>query len=905
MGLCFFRKMLCVSAAVASAAAFATDWYVDANYGNDAWDGSTAAIPDQAVIDQCTAQNEPIPGPRKTLHAMMSDACVQPGDVVKAAEGDYNEGGTAYNPAAATQTVNRVQVKAGVKLLATGARDATFITGSGGTGTSTAYTNGAARCVYFLEPPTGAEYGYGIVKGFTIRNGRTAPNTKTSDTTAYAGGSWGDGLLVECNFVNNGCKEGTRGGTIYHGTALRCRFSSNNNSYVAYAATKIIDSLIVVTGTFYSSCKLYNCTFTGDGALRNSKSYNCFYIGAGAASGGQDINGASQSYHYNTFSRSAFHATACITNVTCREVTVAESPYDGTTFRPLTDSALIDAGDMSYYVAATNGWPAAWLAECGKDYYGKDRVVNGTIDVGCGETQSGSDLTISDSSDGLVVVGAEKGESHLAEGTSVDVTFSRNFTSDQLCLGVEVDGVFHSFGGTTSDAPYSVTIPATHGHDFTISAVYETDQKDWYVSPTGNDSNKGYHKNCPRKTLVEAMKLATANAGHVVHAAAGIYDAGEAWAGSCSNRVVVKKGVGLVADEWPLRETVIKGAADTTADADSNGNGPAAVRCAYVSSGGYVRGFKLTGGRTDKGDKEGANGGGACLSSGALIDCEVTGVGCAYRGSAVTGGTVIRCYVHDIVCGSYQAFSCAAVVDSYLDNNCYSCTLVLNSTVATQVRANATTRILNTYLRDAYRINENDKFVWCTNCVFSRPIETALTGGGVVKYDPETCLFEVPRASNLDENYRPSSPTSPLVDYGCKEIYDKWFPAAWVQFKDKDFAGGQRIYNAQIDVGCGEYDFRGDFAPYLGSKVEIAEMGPNVTTNAAANIVVPEGETITVSMGPKASGIATGYELVYTLAGGARTVFTEVSATGFTHTLEGACVVESLARRAGLVFSIR
>ncbi len=895
----FISVIATVLAMAAATAAYGVDYYVDANNGNDAWDGTTAAIPDPATIEA----GGTIPGPRKTLHAMMSDARVVAGDVVNAAEGDYNEGGTAYNPAAATQTVNRVQVKAGVKLLATGARDATFITGSGGTGDA-AYTNGAARCVYFLEPPTGASYGCGIVKGFTLRNGRTAPNSKNNDSTAYAGGSWGNGLLVECDLVNNGCKEGNRAGTIHTGTALRCRFSSNDRSYVAYQGTKIIDSLIVVDGTFYSACKLYNCTFSGNGNLRNSTSYNCFYIGTGAAGSNQMVPGGSGSKHYNTFSRSAFHATACVTNETCRVVTEAESPYDGSTFRPLAGSVVIDAGDMSYYAAATNGWPAAWLAECGKDYYGKDRVVHGTIDVGCGETQSGSALTISDSSDGLVVVGAEKGESHLAEGTSVDVTFSRNFTSDQLCLGVEVDGVFHSFGGTTSDVPYAVTIPATHGHDFTIAAVYETDQKDWYVSPTGNDTNKGYHKNCPRKTLVEAMKLATANAGHVVHAAAGIYDSGEAWAGSCSNRVVVTKGVGLVADEWPLRETVIKGAADTTADADSNGNGPAAVRCAYVSSGGYVRGFKLTGGRTDKGDKEGALGGGAYLSSGALIDCEVTGVGSAYRGPAVTGGTIIRCYVHGIVCGSYHVLSCAAVVDSYLEN-CYSCSLVLNSTVANQVRANATTRIFNTYLRDAYRISENDKFVWCTNCVFSRPIETALTGNGIVKYDPETCLFEVPVSNNVDtSNRRPKTSASPLVDAGNKEIYNNWFPAAWVQFKGQDFACGQRIYNAQIDVGCGEYDFRGDFAGYLGTKVSIPAMGPNVTTNAARNIVVPEGETIDLAMPPKASGKSATYELVYTPEGGEQTVVHEASANGFSRTLEGACTVQSLSR-VGFVFLIR
>ena len=270
------------------------------------------------------------------------------------------------------------------------------------------------------------------------------------------------------------------------------------------------------------------------------------------------------------------------------------------------------------------------------------------------------------------------------------------------------------------------------------------------------------------------------------------------------------------------------------------------------------------------------------------------------------GGTIIRCYVHDIACGSYHVFGSAAIVDSYLDNNCYSCSLVLNSTVATQVRANGTTRILNTYLRDAYRISENSKFVWCTNCVFSRPIETALTGGGVVNYDPETCLFEVPVSGNVDTSTRrPKTSSSPLVDYGCKEIYDKWFPAAWVQFKGQDFACGQRIYNGQIDIGCGEYDFRGDFAALLGPRAVISEMGPNVTTNNVPNIVVPEGESITVAMAPLSSRRDTCYELVYTPEGGSPTAVSEKSTVPFSRTLDGACTVQSLDGYVGFMLLIR
>ena len=59
-----------------------------------------------------------------------------------------------------------------VTLLATGARDATFIRGADGAASD--YSAGAVRCVYFLPPPEGAEYGYGIVKGFTLYRGRTA-----------------------------------------------------------------------------------------------------------------------------------------------------------------------------------------------------------------------------------------------------------------------------------------------------------------------------------------------------------------------------------------------------------------------------------------------------------------------------------------------------------------------------------------------------------------------------------------------------------------------------------------------------------------------------------------------------------------------------------------------------------
>ena len=120
------KMIVSAVAAVAVMSSWATDWYVDANKGNDLWDGTTAAIPTQEQIDAIAA-GDSIPGPRRTLHAMMSDEKVDVGDTVWAAEGDYNEGGTVYRT---YYTVNRVQVKAGVTLRASGSRDNTFITGT-------------------------------------------------------------------------------------------------------------------------------------------------------------------------------------------------------------------------------------------------------------------------------------------------------------------------------------------------------------------------------------------------------------------------------------------------------------------------------------------------------------------------------------------------------------------------------------------------------------------------------------------------------------------------------------------------------------------------------------------------------------------------------------------------------
>ena len=81
-------------------------------------------------------------------------------------------------------------------------------------------------------------------------------------------------------------------------------------------------------------------------------------------------------------------------------------------------------------------------------------------------------------------------------------------------------------------------------------------------------------------------------------------------------------------------------------------------------------------------------------------------------------------------------------------------------------------------------------------------------------------------------------------------------------------------------------------------------MGPNVTTNDVPSVVVPEGESIALSMMPLASDAKTLYEIVYTPYGGAQTVFSQRSMEAFGHMLEGRCTVQSLTGRVCRGFAV-
>ena len=136
-----------------SGALFATDYYVDANNGNDDWDGTSATRGAGDV------------GPKKTLVGAMAITGLGSGDVVYAAEGYYTNGVAEVGTAR-----YRVSVPARVHLVASGRASETFIVGEEAPAEAAdrdAYGNGTGsmRCV---QLNSGAR-----LIGFTVTGGRT------------------------------------------------------------------------------------------------------------------------------------------------------------------------------------------------------------------------------------------------------------------------------------------------------------------------------------------------------------------------------------------------------------------------------------------------------------------------------------------------------------------------------------------------------------------------------------------------------------------------------------------------------------------------------------------------------------------------------------------------------------
>ena len=324
------------------AAIYTSDWYVDAENGDDANRGYT-------------------PGSAwKTLAAAMTNAVFATGDTVHAAAGDYNEGELAV---AGHGTKNRVMVPAGVTLVADKGPDVTFITGaSAPSADARGCGAGATRCV---------GEGGGAVTGFTLRGGCTH---------TYPNGTWDDwhGGAVMRSTIEDCVVTGCGGyGTCSVSTVRRCRVAGNTGPAGGAYNCSVYDTVFDNDGgtSWIVSCsRLIGCTFgnagTGTAAPIAVDSVtvvsNCIVLCASSFPAGVAAPGTYFAVVPTVSDGGALPSGATLSDANHLKLDENWMPVYG-------ENVAIDALDM------------AWANAEGRDARGNQRVYNGFLDAGAVE----------------------------------------------------------------------------------------------------------------------------------------------------------------------------------------------------------------------------------------------------------------------------------------------------------------------------------------------------------------------------------------------------------------------------------------------------------------------------------------------------------------------------------------
>ena len=457
----FFTSMLFVAGVVSAG----NVWYVDAVNGNDGLDGTTAVVPE-------VGSSESLSGPRKTLVKVMELASA--GDTIYAAEGEYRDGAMLAD---GNTTSNRVVIKAGVQLVASGLRARTRIFGAlsslpSSAGTSRGNNIDAVRAVFFVTPTatekTAGIMG-GVLKGFTVMRGRTTIDKNViSSSCRNGGGVFGPGLVVDCDLIDNAADH--RGGNVAGGAVvLRCRLGvAIGGRYELADGSQACDTLFNTNEKIYPSvdvAKIVNCTFTTNAAY-SCKVYNCLFLNPTAGTSAITMKGS----YYNSYSRD-IQGTASETNPNpianedgkCRfELSAAQVPNVELNTRPLSGSVVIDAGNIDYYNGFTNGWTEGWLEHwTGRDFLGHDRIFGETIDVGCCEWVADrpsihvDSVNGDDDNNGLSVLRAKK---TLAAAVEAVVQFTQDGRLD-ISHVKAAPGTYSQGAMQTAQGPVRVAIP--------------------------------------------------------------------------------------------------------------------------------------------------------------------------------------------------------------------------------------------------------------------------------------------------------------------------------------------------------------------------------------------------------------------------------------------------------------
>jgi Cadherin-like beta sandwich domain len=572
-------------------------------------------------------------------------------DLILVTNGVYDSGGRVVHGA----MTNRVAINKAVRVVSINGPAVTTIMGLGPVG------DAAVRCAYV---GTNA-----LLSGFTLTNGATRAFGDQA-TEQNGGGVWCETSAIVSNCVIVGNIAPNVAGGASGGTLNRC-ILANNQAYgggAAYLAT-LNNCLLYGNSAFGNNggavwaCTLNNCTLSGNSAVTL----------AGAAYLSSLSNCIA---YFNTAASEPNHSGSTITytcttpnpggtgNITNDPIFVATND-----FHLHATSPCIDAGNNTGVVGAI-------------DLDGHARILDGTVDLGAYETPvssiavfgtNGTPITngsitpnltngtdffwcniststitrtffIANTGSGPLVVSGvtTNGDgaadfSVLSYPSSVQVGGVSNFVIrfDPSVVGVRtaVFAVANNGRATVSNYTFSVqgggNIPATR-YVATNSPAAAAPYTNWQTAA---------------RTIQDAVDW-TFHSDHVV-VTDGVYTAGGRATSVMphTNRVVITNAIMIESVNGPA-VTIIQGAKDPLTT-----NGPAAVRCVYLSTNAAatLSGFTIRGGGSGTGNVGNVSIGGGVFcnlnTKPVFTNCIITENSAALGAGGVIGGSLFNCII--------------------------------------------------------------------------------------------------------------------------------------------------------------------------------------------------------------------------------------------------------------------
>ena len=737
--------------------------------------------------------------PYKTLQAAV-DAAPNGTDsnpeysVICAKPGDYCDGGVQID----TRAVRlKIEGHKRIRVVALEGPKSTVIRGSAGENSG----NGLKYSCVNMDAP-------GVVQGFTMTDGHCEAGNVGS--VFNCGLYVTDRFIADCVISNNFSAHAIQ----RSGVSLRCIFLDNTVSSA------------------------------GGGDLRNGFTINSVFRTSKDSDADAYALGSGATAYFTTYAGKLNNNSSCFSILSAASsakfLDVSNDDY-----RLRSDSPAFGTGDED----PENYWQYANLDLAGNVLY----TIDARPTLGAYQFPAAVLMAVDGGTGALSVEGIDSLTNTVLSGASVTVTKSEDCGRNLLGFELE-DGSFIEGQTYTYTAPEILSC----GQVDVIKGVFSTN---WYVNAgaLGSDANDGFTAATPKKTLAGVMSAAV-HSGDTVHAAAGDYASGDMLHDAAmgpeqiktvsKSRVVVPKGVTLVADEGADVTHIIGAAASEQYDVEL-GLGSNAVRCVALDAGARLIGFTLRDGRTNRGGSfnESCSLGGGVLGTRvtpipSVEDCVISNC-VAVAGGAGYSANFKRCrFFHN------RALDRASVTRVSLHDSCIAdwnygarpfdyFLLMTNCTIgANQIDQNGNVGSGYSIMQP---VDYNKTYV--VDCLVLGKIHAnvkmrrtaALSTSGVNAENCEDCILTNISSLAVDSNYRPIIGKNVAIDIIPLADDDSSVRAA------KDIYGLQRVFNGARDLGALDADWRRHYAKTLGGcRITVTTVDPSVVEKEGW-ILIPEG----------------------------------------------------------------